>query len=216
VHATVALRAGVLAQVLLAFGPGAAPEPPLETVTVLVARRYIPAGTVIQEPEKLFKRVRYARGDEPPNAVGRYELLNGTVLARTLAEDQPVKEKDVSLAAPTARPALRPGMRVVVVPVDAGAELAVPQAKADVALVPRRGDPSGRTPETVFRAVTVLAVDRSAPRDGVARPPLVTFLVTPEQARDLIAAQNQGVLSTQLRATPDTRRRSPGSSDPQP
>ena len=56
-------------------GPATADEKS-ETVAVWVARADIPIGTPITEPEKLFKRVRFLKGDEPWNVNELAEALD--------------------------------------------------------------------------------------------------------------------------------------------
>jgi Flp pilus assembly protein CpaB len=65
-------------------------------VSVVVARKAIPAGTEINAPEEWFKIVRYLKGDVPQGAFGSLDDLKGRVVQRPLAEDQPVKATDLS------------------------------------------------------------------------------------------------------------------------
>lgn len=62
---------------------------------VVVAKKEIAAGTAIQEPGEYFKIVHYRPGDEPRDSVKSLEGLKGRVVVRALAEDQPVKDKDL-------------------------------------------------------------------------------------------------------------------------
>jgi Flp pilus assembly protein CpaB len=83
-----------------------AAAPPIETVTVLVARQNIPASTLIAEPEKLFKQVQIAKVDAR-GVVTEFEELSGKTLLLQALKDQPVKR---AFAA-----ALPVGMRAIVV-----------------------------------------------------------------------------------------------------
>jgi flagella basal body P-ring formation protein FlgA len=65
-------------------------------VPVVVAKKEIPAGTAIADPTEFFRVAYYRGGDEPQKAVKGLEELKGKVIVRALAEDQPVKEQDVS------------------------------------------------------------------------------------------------------------------------
>jgi Flp pilus assembly protein CpaB len=156
-----------------------------------VARHYLPAGTPIHEPLRHFKLVRYAKGDEPPDAITRPDRLQGTVIARTLAADQPVKGKDLADGPATSASLIPPGMRAVALPIERGAEHAAAQRYVDIVL---RDDKEGGTPAhaDVLFGVKVLAVDAPG-RLGIAaeRPAIVTFLVSPEQAADLIKQHNK-------------------------
>src|SRR4051812_36893351 len=84
-----------LSFLVVPFGYGYAAEPPIETVGVVVARKDIPAGSIIDQPEKLFKVVRYVKGDEPRGGFTDLRKLDGQFLTGPLAEDQPVKQKDL-------------------------------------------------------------------------------------------------------------------------
>jgi Flp pilus assembly protein CpaB len=63
---------------------------------VVVARKDIGAGTAVQDPAELFKIVHYRTGDEPREAITSLESMKGKVVIRALAEDQPVKAKDLN------------------------------------------------------------------------------------------------------------------------
>jgi hypothetical protein len=64
----------------------------------------------------------------------------------------------------------------------------------NIVLTPRMAQDVARE-ELVLRSLTVLAVDRRPPdAGGESRLPIVTFLMTPAQAQELISAQNAGLL----------------------
>jgi hypothetical protein len=79
------------------------------TISVLVARKHLPVEASLQYPEKLFKPIRYFKGEEPKDAVTSFDQLRDKVLVRPLAEDQPLKTSD--LAAPN-RDNASPGLVV--------------------------------------------------------------------------------------------------------
>ena len=64
-------------------------------IKIVVAQKDIAAGTRIDNPAELFKVVHYRKGDEPKNSITELESLKGKIVVRALAEDQPVKERDV-------------------------------------------------------------------------------------------------------------------------
>lgn len=65
-------------------------------VPVVVAKKDIPAGTIITDPVEFFRVAYYRGGDEPRGAVQGLDGLKDKVIVRALAEDQPVKEQDIS------------------------------------------------------------------------------------------------------------------------
>jgi Flp pilus assembly protein CpaB len=189
---------GPCAVVLSAFA-GVRSGAAMDVVTVVVARQYIPAGTFVTDPEQLFKLVRYVKGDEPQQAVTNRAALMGMVIVRTLAEDQPVKERDYSATAPPRKPLIPPGMRVMTLPVDSGAETIPIQAHAN-AYVRVQIPGSDEKRDMRLEDVTVLAVTRQPNgADGKPRPPIVTLLMTPDQANELLDAQSAGLVSLRLR-----------------
>jgi flagella basal body P-ring formation protein FlgA len=66
-------------------------------LTALVASEDIPAGTVLRRPQDYFKRVHYVKeGHEPKDVIQDFESLKGRKLKRALAEDQPIKVRDLA------------------------------------------------------------------------------------------------------------------------
>jgi Flp pilus assembly protein CpaB len=63
---------------------------------VIVARKDISPGTMVQDPAEFFKVVFYRSGDEPKGSFQDLANLKGKVVVKSLAEDQPVKEKDLN------------------------------------------------------------------------------------------------------------------------
>jgi Flp pilus assembly protein CpaB len=63
---------------------------------VIVARKDISPGTMVQDPADFFKVVFYRHGDEPKGSFQDLANLKGKVVVKGLAEDQPVKEKDLN------------------------------------------------------------------------------------------------------------------------
>jgi Flp pilus assembly protein CpaB len=169
-----------------------AQEPP-ELVSVAVARHYIPSGTKIDEPSNLFRLVRYVKEDAPRNTISELPSLRGKYLTRTLAEDQPLKIGDVSSTPPGKLP-ISPAMRAVTVPIEAGAEKVTPQVRVDVVLMSADTANNGRG-KVLFRGVRVLELDhKPGGADNRTRPPNVTLLVSPDQAKELLEAQKIGWL----------------------
>lgn len=70
-------------------------EAPTETVAVLVAMQHLQPGERLDEPELLFKKVRYLKGDEPPNAVKEFSEIEGKTLTQSLGLGQPLRKSQL-------------------------------------------------------------------------------------------------------------------------
>jgi Flp pilus assembly protein CpaB len=146
-----------IVMLLSSFASATAAEPEA-TVTVLVARRDLVAWTLLEEPEKYFKRVRYFKGEEPRDAVVSFDQLKGKALERPLAEDQPLKLRDLCEAEPI--PGLPRGVRAMAIrlPRDAANGFVLPGVRVDVLLTQAKGLGKEET-LTVVQELLVLAVD---------------------------------------------------------
>jgi pilus assembly protein CpaB len=189
--------------VLGALSCGLALEQAPETVRILVARQSIPPGTLISEPDKFFKYVRYVKGDEPKDGLTDLIQVKGKVLNRTLAEDQPVKGQDL-IAAKAAFPALPEGMRAVSIkltpdPVVGG--FILPGSRVDVLSAVPQPDGKQTVVKAVVQNVLVLAVDTALENQVMT----ATVAVTPEQAKKIVAAADTGKMSLVLRALEDEK-----------
>lgn len=188
----------------LFLGGSSATAADTPTVAVLVARRDINSWTVLNEPEKWFKKVRYVKGDEPRDAITSFAQLKGMMTARPLAEDQPVKHRDVRKK-PAGEPLaslLPKGMRAIALkmpPADANGFI-LPGSRVDV-LVSTPKAKGKRVTKTLVENLLVVAVDTREVRGGErATDNVATLAVTLEQARTLSKALKTGTLRLVLRA----------------
>jgi Flp pilus assembly protein CpaB len=191
------------AALLLAVGPAfaqAEKRPSVETVSVLVARKDIPLGTPVNDPGKLFKVVRYVKGDEPGEAITKLEQLKGKRTLRALAEDQPVKTKDVGDVGEFPLPKGLQAITVKVLSAHAPEVFILPGSRVDVANTVRMRPDKTRT-ETVLRNVLVLAVEELA--DGDRTHMAVTLAVKLDDAKKLRQAEGDGELSLGLSSPED-------------
>jgi pilus assembly protein CpaB len=202
------MRYALCAAALLLIAPPAfvqaEKQPATETVTILVARKDIPWGTLLKEPEKVFKEVRYVKGDEPKNAVTNFEQLKGKRTLRALAEDQPVKTKDLGDAA--AEVALPKGMRAVAIkvgPQGAGAGFVLPGSRVDVIQTVHRGEDKAES-KTILQNVLVLAIDSvgtaTGEKGGATAASIFTLAMIPDDVKNVRLAEGAGELSLCLRA----------------
>ncbi len=198
----------------------AAPAAPVGP-KVLVAKRALPAGTIItadamgfqQWPDELVQDAYYIEGESD------MEKLLGTVVRFPITAGEPVTQG--SLVAPGDRgflaAALAPGMRAVTVPVSARTGVAgfvFPGDRVDLVLtqtVEGEGRPL-QTAETVMRNLRVLATDQSTEQvqneEGktvVTAFRTVTLEVSPKLAEKVSVAQSIGTLSLVLRSIADNQ-----------
>lgn len=187
---------------------------------VLVAKRALPVGTIIEPdsftfqpwPKELMQGAYYVEGQ--PDA----KNLAGTVVRYAIAAGQPVTRG--SLVGPQDRgflaAALGAGMRAVTVPVNASTGVAgfvFPGDHVDLVLtqqVAGGGDGSPlKVSETIVRNVRVLATDqRFTDKDDDGKTAVRTFSnvtleVTPRIAEKVAVAQSLGQLSLSLRSIAD-------------
>jgi len=71
-----------------------------ETIHVAVAAVDLPAGTVLDAPEKQLMLKPYLPDAVPPGAVANVEVLRGKTLVRALKQGVPCLDRDVLLAVP--------------------------------------------------------------------------------------------------------------------
>jgi pilus assembly protein CpaB len=189
---------------------------------VLVARKALPVGTIIDAeslvfqpwPQEMMKGAYYTEGapDSDPTK------LLGTVVRYPVTEGQPLTRG--ALVGPKDRgflaAALGPGMRAVTVPVNASTGVAgfvFPGDRVDIVLtqeVEGGGEgPPLRVSETIVRNVRVLATDQridSKGEDGKTEIKTfsnVTMEATPRIAEKIAVAQSMGTLSLSLRSLAD-------------
>ena len=190
--------------------------------TVLVAKKALPVGTIIDAdsftfqpwPKELMQSAYYVEGQTD----GDPKKLLGTVVRYAITAGQPVTRG--SLVGPQDRgflaAALAPGMRAITVPVNVSAGVAgfvFPGDHVDLMLtqnVEGGGDgPALKVSETIIRNIRVLATDqRVTSTDDEGKTKVQTFSnvtieVTPRIAEKIAVAQSLGTLSLTLRSLAD-------------
>ena len=189
---------------------------------ILVARKALPVGTIIDQealtfqpwPSELMQEAYYTEGS-PDSDMSK---LLGTVVRNPITAGQPVTRG--ALVGPKDRgflaAALGPGMRAVTVPVSATSGVAgfvFPGDRVDMVLtqeVAGGGDgPPLKVSETIVRNLRVLAVDQridSLNEEGKSEAQVstsVTIEATPRIAEKIAVAQSLGMLSLSLRSIAD-------------
>ena len=199
----------------------AAPAVPMGP-KILVARKALPAGTIIDAealtfqpwPKELVQNAYYSEGAPDANL----QKLLGTVVRSPITAGQPVTRG--ALVGPNDRgflaAALGPGMRAVTVPVTKSSGVAgfvFPGDRVDLVLTQEvKGGGDGeplRVSETIVRNIRVLATDQRISDKGedgkieVKYIDNVTLESTPRIAEKIAVSQSMGTLSLALRSIAD-------------
>jgi len=198
-------------------------EPQKEkTIRVAAVTRDLPAGTRLKASD--LKLVSLPEKDLPKSALLDPNIAVDRALLFPLNANEPLTTNKLSsTAGAEGLPAvIPPGMRAISVPiadVSGVAGLLQPRAHVDV-LFTRAGSMAEALTTTVLEDVVVMSVGRNT-ETGASAPPAagapaqnisptqtraVTLLVTPEDARKLELAKNQGRLSLALRNPVDKSR----------
>jgi pilus assembly protein CpaB len=190
---------------------------------ILVARKALPVGTIIDQeslgyqawPKELMQNAYYTEGSPDADMA----KLLGTVVRNPITAGQPLTRG--TLVGPADRgflaAALGPGMRAVTVPVtqtSGGAGFIFPGDRVDVVLtqdVAGGGDgPPLKVSETIVRNMRVLATDQrtdSKGDDGKTEVKIsnnVTLEATPKIAEKIQVAQSMGQIALSLRSISDS------------
>ncbi|MFO6445802.1 Flp pilus assembly protein CpaB [Erythrobacter sp. NE805] len=205
------------------FAGGSAPQAEAAVPTgprVLVAKRALPAGTIITAdalgfqpwPKELVQDAYFLDGEADMNK------LLGTVVRYPITAGEPVTQG--ALVSPGDRgflaAALGPGMRAVTVPVSATTGVAgfvFAGDRVDLVLTQQSDadeGPSFKVAETVLRNLRVLATDQTTEKTTdengktvVQEFRTVTLEVTPKIAEKIAVAQTIGQISLALRSISD-------------
>ena len=205
-----------------AAAPQAAAAPVPLGPKVLVAKKALPVGTIIDAdsftlqpwPKELMQNAYYVEGQPD----GDPKKLLGTVVRYPITAGQPVTRG--ALVGPQDRgflaAALGPGMRAITVPVNVSSAVAgfvFPGDHVDLVLTQQvQGGcegPALKVAETILRNLRVLATDqRITDKDDDGKTQVRTFSnvtleVTPRIAEKIAVAQSLGQLSLSLRSIAD-------------
>ncbi len=186
---------------------------PRGMVEILVAKRDVPAGTLVQDqlvewrawPEDAVMDAHIRRDDGDAASMFGAVVRSGFAKTEPLARNRLVFPGERGFLAAV----LNPGMRAVAVPVNATTGIAgfvFPGDRVDVILTHELLPPGGgremQASETVLSDIRVLAVDQSTNDQSTEPNPAktVTVELTPKQAEKISVIQNLGRLSLSLRS----------------
>jgi len=185
-----------------------------KTVSVQAAARDLPAGTRLRPGD--LKPVRFPEADVPKFAIlDEKQALDRPLLFPVNTNEPITTAKVASVGGAEGLPSMIDnGMRAIAVPITESsgvAGLIQPRAHVDV-LFTRPGSMSDAVTTTILHDVIVLAMGRVTESTSAATTPATasqaaavrtaqsaTLLVTPEQARVIELAKNQGKVSLALR-----------------
>jgi pilus assembly protein CpaB len=185
-----------------------------KTVSIQAASRDLPAGTRLRKVD--LKTVRVPEGDVPKFAIlDEKQAIDRALLLPVTTNEPLTSAKVASAGGPEGLPALiDDGMRAIAVPINESsgvAGLIQPRAHVDV-LFTRPGSLSEAVTTTIIEDVVVLAMGRTTEATSSATIPATgqaaaavrtaqsaTLLVSPEQARMIELAKNEGKVSLSLR-----------------
>lgn len=179
-----------------------------KTVSILAATRDLPAGTRLQKGD--LKQVRVFEGDAPKAAILDEKQALDHALLFPLSANEPVTAPKLAgnTGAEGLPATIEIGKRAIAVQInDASgvAGLIQPRAHVDV-LFTKTGSMTEALTTTILEDVIVLAIGRTTEVTSAAPATTTqtatrtaTLLVTPDQARALELAKNQGKISLALR-----------------
>jgi pilus assembly protein CpaB len=184
--------------------------PPVRHAQIVVAARPLPVGAIVGEKD--VRTVDWSGGAVPPSFLTSPADVVGRGVVVSLAQDEPILTS--KLAAKGAGGGLPviidEGMRAVSVGVDQVVGVSgfvLPNYRVDVLLTIADGNTKEQATRVIMQNVKTLAAGQTIQQDAEGKPmtvPVVTVLVTPEQAETLALASSQGRIQLALRNTLDT------------
>jgi pilus assembly protein CpaB len=178
---------------------------------VVIAANDLPVGSKIEEKD--VKVVRFPKADLPTNAIPNKEAVidRGVILPIAKGEfilPSKIAGQNAGYGLPALIP---PGMRAVSVRVNevvAVAGFVQPGTRVDVLWTGTSGANNESQTTTVLENVSVLATGQRMERNPAGEPfsaPVITLLVSPDDAQKLALASAQGHIQLALRNPLDTK-----------
>jgi len=180
-------------------------------VDVVIATGDIQVGAKIEDKD--VKVVRFPSGDLPPSCFHQKSSVVGRGVVLPIAKGEfvlPLKlaGENAGYGLPSLIPPGMPAVSVRVNEVVSVAGFVLPGTRVDVSLT---GNPSGATEQqttTVLENVAVIATGQRLERNSAGDPqmtPVITLLVSPDDAQKLTLASTQGRIQLALRNPLDTK-----------
>lgn len=190
---------------------------PMATRQVVTAAMPLPLGARLQD-QNLRTIAWPADSPLPPGTFTRKEECLGRALVSSIVENELLLEAKLAPKEGGAglSVTIPEGMRAVSVQVNeviAVAGFVLPGSMVDVLVTGSPGSGENIT-KTLLENIRVLAAGQQIEQDKEGKPhtvPVITLLVTPEDANKLTMAANQGRIQLALRNTIDTKKADPPS-----
>jgi len=182
--------------------------PPENQVSVVFAKKRVPAFTPIRNPEEFFEVKQVTEGPLTAKAVRTLDELKGKRLKKAINEEGIVRTDDLQQKGEEVIE-IPKGQRAIAIKVNpeclAGG-LILPGMRVDILCTMRRGD----DPTTVLllQNMLVMAIDTKIQRDEgqyAALGQTATLAATPEECSRLSLAAQQGELRLALRSQEDQK-----------
>lgn len=185
-------------------------SPQQQREQLVVAARALPVGAIIGEQD--VRTIDYP-GTLPPGFIGNTQMVIGRGLVAPVEPNEPIMQgKLAAEGLGGGLPVLiEDGMRAISIAVDQVVGVAgfvLPTSRVDVLLT--MANPNGNNEQAtkiIMQNVRTLAAGQQIQQDREGKPmpvPVVTLLVTPEQAETLTLATSQGRIQLALRGSLDT------------
>jgi pilus assembly protein CpaB len=180
-------------------------------VDVVIAANDVPVGAKVEERD--VKVVRFPAADLPPNCFHLKTSVIGRGAVLPIAKGEFfLPNKLAGENAGSGMPSLiPPGMRALSVRVNeviGVAGFVVPGTRVDVLLTGNPTNSSDQQTTTVLENVAVIATGQKLERNTAGEPqltPVITLLVSPDDAQKLTLATTQGKIQLALRNPLDTK-----------
>ena len=195
----------------------AASAPVMPTRHIVVAAEPLQLGTRL-DPSKL-RTIPWPASEPLPGMFTSIEECANRALITSLAANEPILETKLApvQAGEGLSVTIPEGMRAVSVAVNdvvGVAGFVTPGTMVDILVTGTpMGSPGGTAvTETILENIRVLAAGQKMEQDRGGKPqnvPVITLLVTPEQAEKLTLASTQGKIQLSLRNTVDTKAANP-------
>lgn len=200
--------AGVFYQMVAAGGKAPGPQK-VEMREVVVAARALPVGVTIKPADVKVAKIPAAQA--PPGVFSRPEEVFDRPVISSILPEEPIREGRVAARGSGVglAPVIPPGMRAVAVRVNEVVGVAgfvLPGMRVDVLVTGRPPNQADTITTTVLQNILVLSAGQQIEPDArgnAINTPVVTLLVTPEQAEILTLAGNEGRIQLVLRNASD-------------
>ncbi|MGH9744861.1 MAG: Flp pilus assembly protein CpaB [Candidatus Acidiferrales bacterium] len=213
----VAIVLGIFASVFVykQFQQASAPKPVVTMQRIVVASEPLKLGTRLDSSN--VKTIPWPQGQPVAGMFTRVEDVANRAVITSVAENEPILDsKLASLQSGAGLAATIPeGMRAMSVAVNdvvGVAGFVTPGTMVDVLVTGALSGSGGNVTRTILENVRVLAAGQKVEQDREGKPqtvPVITLLVTPDDAAKLAMASTEGKIQLSLRNTIDTKSTNP-------